>query len=122
MEQIHSYRDLTVWQKSLALSIKIYELTELFPREEIYGLTSQMRRAAVSIPSNIAEGRCRSTKKDFVQFLRISLGSAGELSTQIEIAKCLPKTKKLTYSEIESLLIEVTKMLNGMIRRLTANT
>lgn len=81
-----------------------------------------MRRAAVSIPSNTAEGRCRSTKRDFVQFLRIALGSAAELSPQIEIAKHLPKTKNLQFSEIESLVIEVMKMLNSMVGKLTANS
>src|SRR3989338_6281777 len=98
---IHSHKDLIVWQKGIDLSKKIYILTEKFPREEIYGITSQMRRAAISIPSNIAEGRSRGTRKDFVQFLRIAIGSASELETQIEIAKNLPQTKNLSYQEID---------------------
>ncbi len=96
----------------------VYELTEEFPREEIYGLTSQMRRSAVSIPSNIAEGRFRGMKKDYLQFLRISYGSGAELETQIEIAKRLPKTRNLNYLKADSLLEEVMKMLNVMIRKL----
>jgi four helix bundle protein len=118
---IHSYRDLIVWQKSIGLVLEVYFLTENFPKEEIYGLVSQMRRSAISIPSNIAEGRFRGTKKDFVQFLRIAYGSGAELETQIEISKRLPKTKKINYSKAESLLMEVMKMLNAMIRSLNPN-
>ncbi len=113
---ISSYKDLIVWQKSVELVITIYDLAEKFPREETYGLTQQMKRSAVSIPSNIAEGRFRGTKKDFVQFLRIAYGSGAELETQIEIAKRLPKTKTLDYSKANLLLTEVMKMLNVMIR------
>jgi len=116
---IYSHKDLIVWQKGIELSKQIYTLTEKFPREEIYGLTSQMRRAAVSIPSNIAEGRSRGTRKDFVQFLRIAIGSASELETQLEIAKNLPQTRKLSYQEIDILLDEVSKMLMGMIKKLS---
>jgi len=115
---IHSYKDLTVWQRAIELTVSVYELTECFPREEIYGITSQMRRASVSIPSNIAEGRFRGTKKDYVQFLRIAYGSGAELETQIEISKRLMKTKALDYSKADSLLLEVMKMLNVMIRNI----
>ena len=117
-----SYRDLIVWCKAVELAKEIYLVTESFPKEEIYGLTSQMRRAAVSIPSNIAEGRSRGTRKDFVQFLRISLGSCSELSTQIIIAKELPKIKHLNFEKCEKLLVEIMKMLSVMIKRLTANS
>jgi four helix bundle protein len=117
---INSYKDLIVWQRSIELVVAVYELTEKYPREEIYGLTNQSRRAAVSISSNIAEGRCRGTKKDFVQFLRIAFGSGAELETQIEIAKKLTKTKDLNYLIVDSLLIEVMKMLNKMIGNLNA--
>ena len=89
--QIQSYRDLIVWQKAVELSVAVYGLTEHYPKEEIYGLISQMRRASVSIASNIAEGRYRGTRKDFCQFLRIAFGSGAELETQIEISKRLPK-------------------------------
>ena len=115
---IQSYKELIVWQKSIELVIAVYDLTAKFPKEEIYGLTSQMRRSAVSIPSNIAEGRSRGTKKDFTQFLRISYGSGSELETQIIISKRLLETKYLDYSNIEVLLNEVMKMLNVMIRKL----
>jgi four helix bundle protein len=79
MDKINSYKDLIVWQRSIELVIALYELMEKYPKEEIYGLTNQSRRAAVSIPSNIAEGRYMSTKKDFSQFLRIAFGSGAEL-------------------------------------------
>jgi four helix bundle protein len=115
-QTINSYKDLIVWQRAIELVVAIYELTENFPKEEIYGLTSQIRRSAVSIPSNIAEGRFRGTKKDFSQL--ISYGSGAELETQIEIAKKLQKTKTLNYELVDSLLLEVMKMLNAMIKKL----
>ena len=99
LEKINSYRDLIVWEKAINLTVEIYKITENFPKEEIYGLTSQMRRSAVSIPSNIAEGRNRGTRKDFCNFLRIALGSCAELSTQIEIKKYRSRTYK-TKSKI----------------------
>ncbi len=119
--EISSYKDLIVWQKSVNVCILVYELTENFPREEIYGLTSQMRRAVVSIPSNIAEGKNRSTRKDYSQFLRISLGSCAELQTQIEISRRLPQTKNLNYKTIESDLVEISKMLSVLIGKLSYN-
>lgn len=118
---IHSYKDLIVWQRAMELVVSVYELTEKFPKEEVYGLTSQMRRSAVSIPSNIAEGRYRGTRKDYLHFLRISYGSGAELETQIEIAKKLSNTKNLDYSKADSLLEEVMKMLNVMIRNFNPN-
>ena len=87
--QIETYKDLIVWQKGMDLVVEIYRITEVFPKSELYGLVSQMRRCAISIPSNIAEGRRRGTKKDFRQFLIISFGSGSELETQIEIVKRL---------------------------------
>lgn len=113
-----SYKDLIVWQKSVALAVAVYALTEKFPKEEIYGLTSQMRRAAVSIPSNIAEGRARSTRNDYIHFLRIAHGSVSELETQIEISKQLPFAKNLSYSAAEAILLEVAKMLSVMISKM----
>lgn len=112
---MHTYKDLVVWQKSIELAIVIYELTRKFPKEEQYGLTSQMRRAVVSISSNIAEGKLRGSTKEFRQFLQIAFGSGGELETQIEIAKNLPDTKNLDYSKADSLLLEVMKILNKLI-------
>jgi len=118
---IHTYKDLIVWQRAMELVVEVYKLTENYPREELYGLTSQTKRSAVSIPSNIAEGRFRGTKRDFVQFLRIAYASGAELETQIEIARRLFKENSLNYSKIDSLLLEVMKMLNKMIRNLNPN-
>jgi four helix bundle protein len=123
MEQsvtVHSYKDLIVWQKSLDLVLEIYRLTENFPTDEKYGLTSQMKRSAVSIPSNIAEGRRRGSRKDFRQFLIIAYGSGAELETQLEIAKRLPFGKNLDYILIDQLLSEVMRMLNKMLSSLKA--
>ena len=113
-----SHKDLIVWQRSMELVVAVYELTEKFPKSEIYGIISQMRRAAVSIPSNIAEGRRRGSKKDFRQFLIIAYGSGAELETQIEIAKRLSFCEKLDYNKVDSLLVEVMKMLNKMLSSL----
>lgn len=118
MEKIRSYKDLIVWQKAMDLVLEIYTLTNKFPKSELYSLTSQMRRAAVSIPSNIAEGRTRGYRKEFKQFLLNAYGSGAELETQIEIAKKLAETKLLDYSKAENLLEEIMKMLNSMINKL----
>lgn len=118
--KIHTYKDLIVWQKAMDLVVAVYTFTEDFPKEELYGLTSQMRRCAVSIPSNIAEGRYRSTKKDFVNFLRIAYSSGAELETQVEISARLPKTKTLDTSLVGALLQEVMRMLNVMLRKLAS--
>ena len=115
---IHGYKDLIVWQRAIELVVAVYALTESFPKEEVYGLTSQMRRAAVSIASNIAEGRMRGTKKDFTNFLRIAFGSGAELETQVVVAKLLSKTKGSQYASVDSLLEEVMKMLNVMLKKL----
>ena len=115
--KIYSYKDLIVWQKSVELAIAIYKLTEKFPKTEIYGLMSQMRRAVISIPSNIAEGRKRGSIKDFRQFLIIAYSSGAELETQLEIVKKLPFGKSLDYSKVDSLLLEVMKMLNKILSK-----
>lgn len=117
---MHTYKDLIVWQKSIELVAEVYRLTDKFPREELYSLTSQVRRSAVSIPSNIAEGKLRGSQKEFKQFLLIAFGSGGELETQLEIARRLPKTKNLDYSKVGVLLLEVMRMLNKMISNLGA--
>ena len=115
MEKSNSYKDLLVWQKSMDLVVEVYALTEKFPKSEAYGLVSQMQRAAVAIPSNIAEGQKRGHKKEFVQFLYISYGSGAELETQVEICKRLGKLKDLNYTAIESNLEIIMKMLNSLI-------
>jgi len=117
----YSYKDLIVWQKAMTLVVEIYELTKCFPKEEMYGITSQIRRSAVSIPSNISEGKYRSSKKDFKRFLEISYGSGAELETQIEIAKNVFKKEGFDYLKVEEFLLEVMKMLNKMITSIRIN-
>ena len=117
-DAIRSHKDLVVWQKAVRLSLAIYKLTDDFPPREMYGLSSQMRRAVVSIASNIAEGRSRRTKKDFVHFLHMAYGSASELETQLLIAKQLDFCNDPTYGEVNSLLSEVSRMLRVMIEKL----
>ena len=110
-----SYRDLKVWQKSMELTFEVYRLTSRFPTEETYGLTNQMRRAAVSIASNIAEGKGRSTDRDFVLFLCHARGSLHELETQALIAQQLGYIPQSTAKNLEGLTTETAKMLNGLI-------
>ena len=107
-----------VWQKAIELVILVYRLTTKFPKEELYGLSSQVRRAVVSIPSNIAEGKSRGTRKDFAQFIKIAFASGAELETQIEIAKRLSLADPIDYNEIDRLLNEVMRMLNTLIIKL----
>lgn len=113
-----TYKDLVVWQKSIDLVLEIYKLTDNFPKEEIFGLTSQIRRAAVSIPSNITEGKMRGGDVEFKRFMLIALASGAELETQLIIAKKLSKTAQLDYNIVDSLLVEVMKMLNKLISQL----
>ncbi|MBI2018172.1 four helix bundle protein [Candidatus Daviesbacteria bacterium] len=115
--KISSYKELIVWQKAMDLVREIYLLTEKFPKDEIYGLASQMQRAAVAIPSNIAEGYLRGHRKEYIQFLLIALGSAAELETQILICKPVSKFNRLDFAKAESLLTEVMKMLYVMSKR-----
>lgn len=119
--EIKSHKDLIVWQKSMDLSLVIYKLTETFPQRELYALSSQMRRAAVSIPSNIAEGRARHTRKDFSHFLHMAYGSAAELETQLSIAWRLSFLENGAYEKTNALLSEVSKMLRAMIEKLATN-
>ncbi len=110
-----SHKDLIVWQKSYKLSLLVYSITKKFPKEEMFGLVSQMRRAAISIPSNIAEGNTRFSKKDNAHFMRIAYGSACELDTQLSISKDLKYFSEKEYTEVISLLSEVMKMLYKML-------
>jgi len=109
---LHSYRDLIVWQKSMSLVVEIYKVTKLYPQSELYGLISQTRRSAISIPSNIAEGRRRGSKKDFIHFLIIAYASGAELETQVEIAKRLEFGKAQDFKAVDDLLDEVMRILN----------
>lgn len=108
----HKYEDLIVWQKAMDLVEEIYTLTKAFPAEERFGLVSQMRRCAVSIPSNIAEGSRRGGNKEFSHFLLIAFGSGAELETQIKIVKRLQYVKNNDITRIVNLLDEIMKMLN----------
>lgn len=113
-----NYKDLVVWQKGITLVKQIYELTQTFPAEERYGLASQMRRAAVSIPSNIAEGQARHTTGEFVQFLSHAEGSIAELDTQLIIAVELGYCKNGKAESILQLISQLRKMLNSLRRKL----
>lgn len=114
---LQSYKDLIVWQKSISLVKKIYIITKEFDKSELYGLTSQMRRCSVSIPSNIVEGSRRNSLNDYIRFLNIANGSAAELETQIIIAQELYSW--LDFKEIDFLLNEILKMLRVMIQKMS---
>jgi len=118
---VRSYKDLLVWQKGITLVKKIYQLTQSFPDAERFGLVSQMRRAAVSIPSNIAEGQARHTRKEFIQFLSHSEGSVAELETQVILAVELAFCALADVQEITDLTTELSKMLDSLRRRLETN-
>ena len=113
-----THRDLDAWKRSIDLVVKIYKATENFPKEEIYGITSQIRRAAVSIPSNIAEGAGRNSDKEFMHFLSISLGSIAEVDTQLLICKKLQLISEKSYDELEIEIINVRKLILGLKRYL----
>ena len=118
MAYIQSYKELIVWQKSIRLVKEIFILTNKFPKAELYGIVAQMRRAAVSIPSNIAEGYGRRSTKSYAQFYAIAYGSALELETQSIIAKELNMAPKENFIASDNLLVEVSKMLNSMITKM----
>ena len=111
-----SHKDLKVWIKGIELVKSIYEITKLFPSNEQFGLTSQMRRAAVSIPSNTAEGCGRNSDKELIHFLYISLGSAAELETQIIISKELGFLENEKSEQLQSLIFEIIKMTSSLIK------
>ena len=114
------YKSLIVWQKSIVLVKAVYELTAKFPADEKFGLTSQMKRAAVSIPSNIAEGQARRTTDDYIRFVSTAEGSLAELDTQLIIAIDLMYVEKLAVFDIFELMKEIRKMLNALRRSLLA--
>jgi four helix bundle protein len=117
---ISSFRDLNVWQKAMDLSVEIYQLTRGFPREEIFGQSNQLRRSAVSIPSNIAEGQGRSGTREFQQFLSVAPGSLCELRTQLEIARRTGRGNPISVDHATELSHEVGKLLFGLLRSLKA--
>jgi four helix bundle protein len=112
---VKSFRDLQVWQRSIQLSVSVYRLTKDFPREEIYGMTNQMRRASVSVASNIAEGHGRMSTGEYRQFLGMARGSNSELQTQLEIARALGFGNSKVIEEVEGLSFEVGKMISGVL-------
>jgi len=111
-----THKDLNVWQESIKLVTLIYEKTKSFPKEELFALTSQIRRSAISIPSNISEGAARESNKEFLRFLYISLGSISELDTQLLIAKNLDFLTKEDWVQLDKKLTEIRKMLAGLIK------
>ena len=118
--KVQDFKDLVVWQKAKELAIEIYRITTDFPRSEQFGLISQIRRAVVSIPSNIAEGYARQHTREFMQFLFVALSSAAELETQLIISKGLGYTKAESFDKVIDRLKEIQRMLNGLINSLRA--
>lgn len=115
---IQSFRDLQVWQRSMELTVAVYRLTEGFPRGEVFGLTSQLRRSAVSIPSNIAEGYGRLNRREFKRFLLIARGSSCELQTQLELSRAVGLGDSQLLKAAEGLSHEVGKMLFSLLGNL----
>ena len=113
-----TFKDLIAWQKAMGVATEIYRVTGKFPKEEIYGLTNQMRRAAVSIPSNLAEGFGRNTQAEMIRFSNIAMGSVFELLTQIEIAYNIGFINELTSNELTDSVREVERILSGFIKSL----
>lgn len=111
-----SHKDLEVWQLAVNLAVNVYRATKTFPKDELFGMSAQMRRSAVSVASNIAEGAARHGKKELLQFLYISLGSASELDTQIEIARRAELGDDSALRQLDGLRIRVSKLIQGLIR------
>ena len=120
--QLKHYQQLIAWQKAIALVTEVYSATKSFPRDEIYGLTSQIRRAAVSVPSNIAEGQGRATRGEFVQFLGYARGSLCEVETQIVIAANLHYIAPDIRERLSDRITELGRILNGLIASLEKRT
>jgi len=112
-----SYRDLIVWQKGMELVTEVYRLSKTFPKDELYGLTSQLRRCAVSVPSNIAEGHARNSSGDYARFLRVACGSLYELETQIEVARNLGYLNARSFGGTTQLTREIGRMLGALISK-----
>lgn len=122
MSSIKSYKDLLIWQKGIEIVADLYQLVESFPKEELYALTSQLKRAAVSVPSNIAEGYGRNSTQSYIHFVSISRGSLFELETQLLVAQKLKFIKNETlFSNIMNQITEETKMINSFITKLESS-
>ena len=115
---MRNFKEFLVWQKSIEFVTEVYEITAKFPAEEKFGLVSQIRRASVSISSNIAEGNSRRSSADYIQFLKIARGSAAEVETQIIISKNLKFVSENNFTELSLKINELLKMLNGLINYL----
>ena len=115
MSEVRTYRDLVVWQKGMDIVTKIYDLTRDFPASEIYGLTSQIRRCAVSVPSNMAEGYGRRSTQEYIRFLQIASGSLFELQTQLQISINLNYISNQKFAEMDNLISEIDRMLSSLI-------
>ena len=115
---ITHYKDLGVWQKSMDLAVEIFKVARWLPKEELYGLSDQMRRAVVSVPSNIAEGQQRSSTRDYIRFLHIAKGSLGELETQIMLCERLEYLGKDKTDQLIKQCIEIQRMISGLINSL----
>lgn len=122
MGEYSSYKDLIVWKRGIELTKEVYRLVKLLPKEETYALSDQMRRAAVSIPSNIAEGQKRNTKKDFAQFLSIAAGSVAELDTQMTVCKEVGFISDEELSKGFALCEEIGRMLSSMIGKMKVSS
>ncbi len=118
--RVRSYRDLMVWQKSMDLAVRTYEVTRRFPSEEKYGLVSQMRRAAASVPANIAEGQARRSTKEFIQMLGIARGSLAEIETFVALSERLGMTRSETSESLLEDCAEINRMMNGLMRALSS--
>ena len=121
MNNSHSFRDLQVWQRAMDLVEEIYKVTKTFPRDERFGLTAQIRRAAVSIPSNIGEGKRRKRRRPLLNHLDIALGSQGEVEVQLEIARRVGFLAAADHRRLTAQVDEIGRMLNGLITSLQPN-
>ena len=121
MESIKDFKDLFLWQRAMDLVVEVYDLIKKLPKEELFALSDQIRRAAISIPSNIAEGQGRNSSKEFIHFLSIAKGSKAELETQLLLCVRINYLKELEIEKAMSLVEEVGKMLHSLQKRLTTN-
>lgn len=119
---LKDFRKLIVWEKSHSLALEIYRITNKFPKDEIYGITNQLRRACTSIPTNIAEGCGRDSSKDFARFLQIAFGSANEMEYLILLSSDLKYIESEIYQNLTDNIIEIKKMLSALIKKLRAES
>ncbi len=119
---MRDFKKIQVWEKAHQLTLQLYKITASFPKEELYGLTSQIRRAASSIPTNIAEGAGRDTQAELARFIHIASGSASELEYHVLLARELEYIDSQAYSELQAAIVEIKRMLHGFERTVQANT